>query len=64
MGAAADHIAAKFADYVREKLFSDDFTDPGEREAYVQMVKSFGMTVNKEKDQPDRETLKRKMSGR
>jgi len=33
-------------------------------EAYIQIVKSFGMTVDKEKDQPDRELLKRKMSGR
>lgn len=65
--AAADHIAGNYADFLRERLFSDDpneFKYPKEREAYIQIVKSFGMTVDKEKDQPDRELLKRKMSGR
>ena len=67
MGAAADHIAAKFTDFVRARLFSDDpaeFANEDEKNAYIQIVKSFGLTYDKEKGQPDRELLKRRMSGR
>ena len=58
-------IATKYAELVYEKLFSKDkTTDPNEKKAYIQMVKSLGLPYNEKKQKPDKKLLIRKMCGK
>ncbi len=65
VASAADQIGKKYADFIRCKLF-----EPGsnlsadEREAYIQLVKSFGLPYDEKKGKPDAYMLARKISGR
>ncbi len=64
---ACDYIGKKYADFICKKLYGDESertTDENERNAYIQLIKSFGLPYNEEKKIPGADSLARKMNGR
>ncbi len=62
---AADQIGKRYADFIRLKLFAPEGRAAGdEKEAYIQLVKSFGLPYDEKKGKPDAYMLARKISGR
>ncbi|MBQ1527186.1 MAG: hypothetical protein IIZ75_08635, partial [Lachnospiraceae bacterium] len=67
VGSACDHVAKKYSDYICAKLFGGEgerSTDENERNAFIQLIKSFGLPYNEEKQIPSADALARKMNGR
>ncbi|MCR4797900.1 MAG: hypothetical protein K5853_05560 [Lachnospiraceae bacterium] len=58
---ATEHVARRYAQYIRDKLFDELPASEEEKEAYVNLLRSMGMKFNKEKNKPDLNVMIRKM---
>ena len=61
---ATEHIAAEYADLVRDKLFGENPALGDERKAYMGILKLFNLPYDEKKKIPSREALCRKMKGK
>ncbi len=62
---ASYHIAGQYADMILQRLFNENEEWEGrEKEGYIQMIKSFGLSFDAKKKKPSRDRLIRKMTGR
>jgi len=62
---ASYHIAGQYADMILQRLFNENEQwEEEEKEGYIQMIKSFGLSFNAQKKKPSRDRLIRKMTGR
>lgn len=58
---ATEHVARRYARYIRDKLFDALPASEEEKEAYVNLLRSMGLKYNKEKSKPDLNVMIRKM---
>ena len=58
---ATEHVARRYSEYIRAKLFDDIPASEEEKDALVNLLKSMGIKFNKEKKKPDLEVMIRKM---
>ncbi len=65
MTSATNFIAAKFADMMRSKIFAKNVdNNSDEIKGYFNLIKSFNLKYDPQKNQPDRDMIIRKFTGR